>query len=189
MSLLMVPLTLKCLGVYQNGVWLTLSSILMWIDLMDIGLGNGLRNAVAQYRAEGRPDMVRKAISSTFAMLALIAVPIIGLLAFIVNAGDVYALLSVDRATVRDLQLIITVAGMLVASTFVMKTVGNVYMGLQLPAVNNLLLALGATLALVLTALAYVTGYHTLMDIVIINTLSSLCVWTLSYVFTFYHKY
>ncbi|MBR4218339.1 MAG: hypothetical protein IKR71_04760, partial [Bacteroidales bacterium] len=30
--LLMVPVTLKCLGEYKNGVWLTISSILMWID-------------------------------------------------------------------------------------------------------------------------------------------------------------
>ncbi len=47
--LLMVPLTLKILGVYNNGVWLTISSILIWIDLMDIGLGNGLRNAVSHF--------------------------------------------------------------------------------------------------------------------------------------------
>ena len=30
--LLMVPLTLKMLGAYSNGVWLTISGILIWID-------------------------------------------------------------------------------------------------------------------------------------------------------------
>ena len=49
-ALLMVPLTLKCLGAYQNGVWLTISSLLMWIDQMDIGLGNGLRNRLAVHQ-------------------------------------------------------------------------------------------------------------------------------------------
>ena len=34
--LLMVPLTLKILGVYNNGVWLTISSILIWIDLTEL---------------------------------------------------------------------------------------------------------------------------------------------------------
>ena len=48
---LMVPLTLKMLGIYQNGIWLTISSVLVWIDMMDIGLGNGLRNVLAKYMA------------------------------------------------------------------------------------------------------------------------------------------
>ena len=30
-QLLMVPLTLHCLGVYENGIWLTISSMLVWI--------------------------------------------------------------------------------------------------------------------------------------------------------------
>ena len=51
--LLMVPLTLKMLGAYNNGVWLTISGILIWIDFMDIGLGNGLRNTLAKYVAIG----------------------------------------------------------------------------------------------------------------------------------------
>ena len=37
---LTVPLTLSCLGVYENGVWLTISSVLLLIDNLDIGLGN-----------------------------------------------------------------------------------------------------------------------------------------------------
>ena len=37
-SLMLVPLTLNCLGTLKNGVWLTISSILLWIDQMDIGL-------------------------------------------------------------------------------------------------------------------------------------------------------
>ena len=34
--LLMIPITLKCLGNYQNGVWLTISSMLVWIDQFDV---------------------------------------------------------------------------------------------------------------------------------------------------------
>ena len=45
--LLLVPATLHCLGEYNNGIWLTISSLLLWIDNMDIGLGNGLRNKIA----------------------------------------------------------------------------------------------------------------------------------------------
>lgn len=40
-SLLLVPVTLNYLNSYEYGVWLTLSSILVWINYFDIGLGNG----------------------------------------------------------------------------------------------------------------------------------------------------
>ena len=41
--LLFVPVTLGYLKSYEYGVWLTMNSILLWIDSFDIGLGNGMR--------------------------------------------------------------------------------------------------------------------------------------------------
>ena len=47
-SLVLVPLTLHFLDTYEYGLWLTISSILLWIDYFDIGLGNGLRNKLSE---------------------------------------------------------------------------------------------------------------------------------------------
>lgn len=43
-QLLLVPVTLLCLGTYNNGLWMIVVSLLLWIDNMDLGMGNGLRN-------------------------------------------------------------------------------------------------------------------------------------------------
>lgn len=51
-QLLLVPLTLNCLNQYEYGIWLTINSILIWIDQFDIGLGNGLRNKLAESIAQ-----------------------------------------------------------------------------------------------------------------------------------------
>ena len=75
--LLMVPLTLKMLGVYNNGVWLTISSVLIWLDVMDLGLGNGMRNAVASYLGTNQIQKVREAVSSTFIMLTVIVISLL----------------------------------------------------------------------------------------------------------------
>ena len=72
---MLVPTTLACLGVYENGVWLTISSVLLWIDNLDIGLGNGLRNKLAVAMAHNDYEKGRQYVSSTFAMLAIIIVP------------------------------------------------------------------------------------------------------------------
>ena len=87
-SIVMVPLTLTCLGEYKNGVWLTISSMLIWIDQMDIGLGNGLRNKLATFVAHEDMGEARKAISSTFAMLICIMVPMTLLLSLLVYLTD-----------------------------------------------------------------------------------------------------
>ena len=82
--LMMVPLTLHCLGIYQNGVWLTISSVLVWIDYMDIGLGNGLRNKLAMHMAHGDTEEARCVVSSTMVMLVCVVIPMLGILLLLI---------------------------------------------------------------------------------------------------------
>jgi len=187
--LLMVPLTLKCLGVYQNGVWLTISSLLVWIDQMDIGLGNGLRNKLATYMAHGEYDKARQAVSSTMAMLLVIIVPVLLLLSLLVWYGDVYGFLNVTPSMIPELRRALLCAVVLVSMTFVLKFIGNVYMGLQLPAISNLLLSAGQTLALLATWMLLVYGKATFLNVVVVNVAAPLVVYLLSYPYTFLIKY
>lgn len=187
--LLMVPLTLNCLGTYKNGVWLTISSMLVWIDQMDIGLGNGLRNSLAAYVAHDDMDKARRVVSSTMAMLVCIMMPILLILLLLIWQTDVYAFLNVEPAIIPELRTALLAAVVLVCMTFVLKFIGNVYMGMQLPAVSNLLIALGQTVALLATALLYYTHQATFLLIVAVNTAAPLLVYLLSYPYTFYHRF
>ena len=183
--LLMVPLTLKCLGVYENGVWLTVGSLLIWIDQMDIGLGNGLRNKLAIHIAHQQTREARQIVSSTMAMLICIVIPILLLLSFLVWNTDVYRFLNVRPDAIPELRIALLYGIILVCMTFVLKFIGNVYMGMQLPAISNLLMALGQTLALIFTALLYYSGTATFVSIVVANTAAPLLVYLLSYPYTF----
>ena len=187
--LLMVPATLHCLGDYNNGIWLTISSLLLWIDNMDIGLGNGLRNKVAEYMAHGDCERTRSLISSTFAMLSCIIIPVMLVLLLLIMAGDPYQVLNAtpDKAPHLDKVLMVTV--ILVCTSFVFKLIGNFYMGLQLPAVSNLLIAVGQTLALIGTYIVLWSGSHSLMHIALVNTIAPLLVYLLAYPYTFFYRY
>lgn len=187
--LLMIPLTLKCLGAYQNGVWLTISSMLVWIDQMDIGLGNGLRNKLAVSIAHENDKESQRVVSSTMAMLIVIIIPIVVVLLLLVWYTDVYWFLNVQPDIIPELRMALSAGIILVGMTFVLKFIGNVYMGMQLPAISNLLIAIGQTLALFLTAALYWKGYATFMAIVIINTLAPLLVYLLAYPYTFYIRF
>lgn len=187
--LIMVPLTLKILGVYNNGVWLTISSVTVWIEMMDIGLGNGLRNSIAQYIALNEDENVRKAISSTFFMLTIIVFIAFFALCITIYIFDMYIILGIDNLLVPNLKIILISAISIGCISFIMKTVGNFYMGIQLPAINNLIVSLGQTLALILTYLLFLNDNHSLMLVVVINMASPLLVWTLSFLYTFKIKY
>ncbi|MCD8297171.1 MAG: hypothetical protein LUC88_06315 [Prevotella sp.] len=186
---LLVPLTLHCLGNYENGIWLTISSMLLWIDNLDIGLGNGLRNKLAENLAHEDKEKARDVVSSTLFMLILVIVPVIILINILIWFTDTYSFFNIDGGIVGNLNVILATASILVCSTFIFKFIGNFYMGLQLTAVNNLLVTSGQTLALIGTALVYLSGSRSLLLISIVNTLSPLVVYLVSYPITFYGKY
>lgn len=188
-QLMLVPLTLACLGVYENGVWLTVSSVLLWIDNLDIGLGNGLRNKLAVYIAEDNIEKAREMVSSTIAMLSIIILPVAAILVMLEAFGDVYGLFNVSVETVGGLNVILIVSTLLVCSTFILKFIGNFYMGMQLPAVNNAIVTAGNTIALLGTWIVYLSGRHSLLLIAVANTAGPLLAYLISYPITFYGKY
>lgn len=186
---LMVPLTLFTLGQYKNGVWLTISSILVWIDSLDIGLGNGLRNQLAIHMVDNNTKRARETVSSAFFMLVLIIIPVSLLLIALIQLSDIYSFLNINKAYIPDLSNILVASVLFVCMTFIFKFIGNFYLGLQLPAVSNLLTTIGQTLALFFTFLIYKSGSHSLMLIAIVNTASPLVVYLLAYPYTFWKRY
>lgn len=187
--LMMIPLTLRCLGSYQNGVWLTISSILVWIDYMDIGLGNGLRNKLAVHLAHGEMKEAQCAVSSTMAMLLCVIIPILFVLLLLIWHTDVYVFLNASPTQLPELRRALTCGVTLVCATFVLKFIGNVYMGLQLPVVNNILTALGQTIALIATWILFTTGNANFLNIVAVNTAAPLLVYFLAFPYTFWGRY
>lgn len=72
-TLISVPLTITYLGSERYGIWMTISSIISLLGFADLGLGNGLMNAIST--ANGRDDhaLARRCVSSAFFLLAGVA--------------------------------------------------------------------------------------------------------------------
>lgn len=188
-QLLLVPITIACLGNYQNGVWMTISSILIWIDSLDIGLGNGMRNRLAEHIAHDEYKEARQCVSSTFFMLIGIILPLALLLDIAVIYIDLYRLLNINPTIVPNLSATILIATSLVCTTFIFKFIGNVYLALQLPAVNNLLVVIGQTLVLLSIWLLKECHVSSLYWVALLSTLSPLVVYLAAYPITFCWKY
>ncbi|WPL10444.1 hypothetical protein Thiosp_00159 [Thiorhodovibrio litoralis] len=51
---MMVPLLLKALGINEYGVWAALTSLIVWMNLFDFGMGHALKNTVSKSIATKR---------------------------------------------------------------------------------------------------------------------------------------
>lgn len=78
-SFVLVPMTLGYLNEYEYGVWLTLNSILSWIYIFDIGLGNGLRNRLTEALARNDFKSAKIYVSTSFFCMSIIAGLIFGI--------------------------------------------------------------------------------------------------------------
>lgn len=162
-QILLVPVALDCLTTYEYGIWLVMSSVLAWMDTFDIGLGNGLRNKLAEALARNDNEEGRVYISTTYVALIVIAFLACVVCNILVYSLDVYQLLNVDRAIVPNLQLISSLLLTIVCFTFVVKGINAFYLALQLPAVSNLIQSVSSTLSLIGIGALALMGVHSLI--------------------------
>lgn len=187
-SFILVPLTLDYLNEYEYGIWLTLNSVLSWVYIFDIGLGNGLRNKLAESLAKKDYQESKIYVSTSFFCMTLIALFILSIFFLTFRFIDWYKFLNVSPEKVHDLGGIISIVGGVVCLTFVLKLVGNIYMAYQQPSVNNLLTLLGSFVSLVIIYILTKTTEGSLKAVAITFTTSAAIVYLLAVPITF-HKY
>lgn len=71
-GLISVPLTVKYLGTERYGLWMTISSTISFLTFADLGIGNGLLNAVSKsHGMDDRADAVQSVSSAFFMFLGI----------------------------------------------------------------------------------------------------------------------
>ncbi|MFM6994754.1 MAG: lipopolysaccharide biosynthesis protein [Sediminibacterium sp.] len=72
-NLISVPLTVNYLGAERYGIWMTISSVMTLMTFADLGLGNGLLNAISKAHGKNNIKEAQIAVSSTFFLLLIIS--------------------------------------------------------------------------------------------------------------------
>jgi O-antigen/teichoic acid export membrane protein len=72
-NLITVPLTVHFLGIERYGLWMAISSIMALMSFTDLGLGNGLVNAISKAHGKNNIKDAQIAVSSTFFILLSIS--------------------------------------------------------------------------------------------------------------------
>lgn len=188
-SLVFVPLTLSYLTPYEYGVWLTLNSILVWINYFDIGLGNGLRNKLAEAIALNDYKLGKIYVSTTFILLSIIVLIIMLLFAVANYFLDWNVILNTIDSPIANLNNTIYVVFGLCCITFVMKTVGVIYQANQQPMINDLFTFIGQALSLVYVFLLTLLTDSNFALLAIGYTAMPVVVYCIAYPITFTIKF
>ncbi len=150
-----IPLTLKYLGAERFGLWTTISSVSLMLGFADLGVGNGVLNAVSD--AYGRDDrkLGREAVSSGFFLLSLVSVALVAIFAVVytfVPWARVYNATSTDA--VREAGPATAVFFLVWALNIPLGVVQRVQFGYQRGFLNHAWQAAGSLFALGGAALA-----------------------------------
>lgn len=169
-SLLIVPVTLDYLNKEIYGIWLTMSSILYWFSFFDVGLGNGMRNYLAEAFSKHDFDKARSYISTTLVLLLCVAL-LIALISIIpVCILDMNRVFNTYSIPGSELRKVLIVALVFTFALFVVKNIGLVFVAMQRYAVNDFLGVAGNVLALFVIYILTKTTSSNLMYVVLAFT-------------------
>lgn len=73
-NLMLVPLSLNYLGKSEYGIWVTIASMLLWLNFFDLGFSLGLQNKLTIALAHGKTQEAKKLVSSVFFIFMIISV-------------------------------------------------------------------------------------------------------------------
>ena len=158
-ALITVPLTLRYLGSERYGLWMTLTSFVLFLTSADLGIGNGLTITVAESDGANDEMIARLSISSGFFALTGIATVLIGVLVALYDRIRWDHLFNTTSAIASSDARIATTA--LIACTAVSLPIGmvsRVQLGYQKGYISDLWLSLGNCLSLIAIILAIRTG-------------------------------
>lgn len=185
----LVPITLNYLDQTRYGIWLTISSFLTWFTFFQIGLGNGLRNKLAEALAKKNYELGKTYVSTTYAILSII-MGLVAIVFFVANnLIDWTVILNADESMAKELSSLALIVFGFFFLRFVIKLIGMVLMADQRPAINNLFGPMGNLLSLILIYILTKTTQGSLIYLGLTLSISPLVVLTLASVYFYSTDY
>jgi len=149
-SFLSIPLMIHYLGQEQFGVWSTLLSVLSWITFFDLGLGNGLRNKLAESLAKDLTDEAQRYVSSAYSLIGLISLALFLILAIAAFAVPWQRVFNTQLLSTRELSYAVLITGFFITLNFLVSLISCVLNAVQKTAVVVLGQFLSNALSLIL---------------------------------------
>lgn len=172
-SLVIVPITINYLNNEVYGIWMTITSILYWITTFDIGLGNGMRNYLAEALATNDTKLGKKYISTTMLLLSLITLSMAIVLLYPLITINFNSFFNTNAIAGNELRMAVVIAVGFTLMNFVLKNIGMIFVAMQKYAINDLLSISGNVIALILIYILTKVTTGNLVLVVLAYTMTS----------------
>lgn len=148
-SMLLVPATIGYVDAELYGVWLTLSSMMIWLGFADIGFTQGLKNKLTEAIAQNNWKRGKALVSTTYAMMFLIFLPVCIILEFIVPLVNWTSLLNVNPIYENEILRVMHVLVAFACLQMIVNVMVSVVAAFQKVALSDSFLVLGNILSLI----------------------------------------
>lgn len=126
-SLIYTPLLLNYLGDEMYGVWVTILSIVNWVNSFDVGIGNGLRNELVKDLNAKDKDAAKKSISTAYLSLTVITGAIFLVISIVSMFADWNSILN----TQLEIKNTLFLSFLFICINFVIALYKNIYYAIQ----------------------------------------------------------
>lgn len=133
----LVPLTLNFLGDINYGYWVTIFSFATWINLLDFGIGNGLRNELTKKIESKDLIQTQKLISTGYILIGIISFLILLFLILLNYLIDIGIILKVRDN--NDINTFVFISLIFMTITLFLKIIHSVFYAIQKPYIINYL--------------------------------------------------
>jgi len=130
-SFLIISLMIKYLGKEQYGIWSTLLSIVSWVVLFDVGIGNGLRNKISESLAKDDKKEAQNYISAAYVIIGLISMFLLGIFLVISNFISWQNVFNTSILSNSELKDIVNITAVFLFVNFWLSLINQVFNGLQ----------------------------------------------------------
>lgn len=157
------------------GLWFTLLSVLNWVFMFDMGLGNGLRNKLPITMTESDGKKTQQYISSTYISMSILVFILCAICLSIFQYIPWNNLLSIDLSLIshKTLVLSVKIVFMGILIQFLFKLITSILYAIQKSAIVNLLSLLSNIMILIFVSNAQpLTLEHSLITMSWINVIA-----------------
>lgn len=137
-SFISVPITLNYLGNESYGLWVTIFSVINWINYFDIGIGNGLRNRISESLAENNKKDVKQLISTAYGMLAIISIVTIIIILIVVPFINLQSIFNTKTFSSGFLYEFLLINIIFVSVNFILRIINQIFNAFQRNIYSNI---------------------------------------------------
>lgn len=137
------------------GIWFSLLSILNWILVFDIGIGNGLRNHLVQALVDGNDEDAKRLISSAYVSIGAVSIIVMIVGYVLIGQGNWNKILNISDVFILNSTLItaIKIVYIGIVIQFFLKLILSILYAMQKPALSNFVSLMSQSLILVFVSM------------------------------------